>query len=145
MEDQRAEEVWFENEWRSRRDPSRYGGCPLKDNVQPMPSVYPDNNFALIIQFMAEAWRKSGQMSFPPPDDPSWNYPSCCGCSAKREQSHKSDCYFYGEEHHMGATIPTCSYHNGGLDVCPCENCNKYISKSDVHKLIKMKADEADK
>lgn len=29
MEDQRAEEAWFENEWRSGRNPSKGCGCPI--------------------------------------------------------------------------------------------------------------------
>lgn len=115
MEDQRAEEIWFENEWRSGRNPNRYGGCPMIDNIPP--PVYPTIDF----------------FSF------------SCACGAMQKENYKKDCFFFREEHHMGATIPTCSYHNGGLDFCPCENCNKYINKADVYKLAVNKVDETGK
>lgn len=36
MEDQRAEGIWWENEMRSGRDPSKVCGCPIgKDTVLP--------------------------------------------------------------------------------------------------------------
>lgn len=114
MEDQRAEEIWFENEWRSGRDPSQYGGCQLIDNIHLPPPVYPFMNL----------------------------FAFSCACGAMQKREHKKDCFFFREEHHMGATIPTCSYNNGGLDVCPCESCNKYISRADVYKLAVSKVDE---
>lgn len=54
---------------------------------------------------------------------------------------HKTDCYFYDEEHDMGATIPICSYCGKGLGDCSCDDCEKYISKSDVYKLAVEKID----
>lgn len=38
----------------------------------------------------------------------------------------KRDCFFYDEDHNMGATIPCCSYH-GGYGNCPCDGCEKYF------------------
>lgn len=37
MEDQRAEEIWWENEWRSGRDPSKSCGCPINAPVSNYP------------------------------------------------------------------------------------------------------------
>lgn len=104
MEDQRAEEAWFENEWRSGRNPSDYGECPI---------------------------------SIPKPTPYNFQYPAFCGCGIQMPKKYKEDCYFYCEEHQMGATIPYCSYHNGGLGYCPCDNCDKFISRADVYKSAK--------
>lgn len=40
MEDQRAEEIWWENEIRSGRDPSKYGRCPMEIPALVYPSQY---------------------------------------------------------------------------------------------------------
>lgn len=114
MEDQRAEEIWWENEIRSGRDPSKYRGCPMGI---PATSYH--------IQYMPYTLSFFGM----------------CGCSGP-QKIVKEDCYFYHEEPQMGATIPTCSYHNKGLGDCPCEECKKYISRSDVYKMVKESAEK---
>lgn len=114
MEDQRAEEIWWENEIRSGRDPSKYGSCPMDI---PVP-VYPTQYMPFTLSFFG-----------------------MCGCGVPRKAT-KEDCYFYHEEHQMGATIPTCSYHNNGLGDCPCEGCKKYIARSEVCKMVKESVDK---
>lgn len=106
MEDQRAEEIWWENEIRSGRDPSKGCGCPMSFPTEPTYPTY--NPFALL-------WMLCGRQNPP----------------------YKTDCYFCHEERQMGGIIPTCSYHNKGLGYCPCENCKKYISKTDALKIVK--------
>lgn len=64
-----------------------------------------------------------------------------CGCGVPQKTA-KKDCYFYHEEHQMGATIQTCSYHNNGLGDCPCEGCKKYIARSKVYKMAKEAVDK---
>ena len=50
----------------------------------------------------------------------------------------REDCYFYYELQEMGAYVPNCSYDKYEYGYCPCnENCKHYISKTDVHKLVK--------
>lgn len=110
MEDQRAEEIWWENEFRSGRDPSKVCGCPI--NIQPptYPITYPSyNSFALAFAL----------------------------CGRQERMTYKNDCYFYHEEKDMLATIPVCSYHKKGLGYCPCDSCQKYISNADVYKMAK--------
>lgn len=115
MEDQRAEEIWWENEIRSGRNPRQGCGCPMSLPPEPTyPITYPVyNSFAL-------PWM-------------------LCGC---QKSLYKTDCYFYAEERQMGGIILTCSYHNKGLGYCPCEGCKKYISKSDVSNIIKETVDK---
>lgn len=115
MEDQRAEEIWWENEIRSGRDPNKYGHCPM-DNPTPF---YPT-------QYMP------------------FTFLGRCGFSTPYKEIIKEDCYFYYTEHQMGAIIPTCSYYNNGLGNCPCDGCKKYITKSDVYKLVKESIDIKD-
>lgn len=57
-----------------------------------------------------------------------------CGCST--EVKERTDCYFYHEEHDMGARIPFCSYHNKEFGHCPCKDCDKFLSKSEADKII---------
>lgn len=114
MEDQRAEEIWWENEIRSGRDPSKYGRCPMDI---PAP-VYQTQYMPFTLSFF---WM--------------------CGCGIPQKTT-KEDCYFYHEEHQMGSTIPTCSYHNKGLGDCPCEGCKKYIAQSEVCKMVKKAVDK---
>jgi len=44
-------------------------------------------------------------------------------------------CYFYSEYHDMGASIPCCSLHDG-LGVCPCEDCDKFLSRADAFDIV---------
>lgn len=62
----------------------------------------------------------------------------CCGCSEPKE---KTDCYFYTEVQEMGGRVPTCNYHTK-LGYCPCENCDKYIKRSEVYKIVKKYVEE---
>lgn len=59
-----------------------------------------------------------------------------CGCFNQTKPKEKTDCYFYTEVQDMGAHIPTCNYHHK-LGHCPCDNCEKYIKKSDADEIIK--------
>lgn len=52
----------------------------------------------------------------------------------------KCNCYFYHEEQDMGASIPTCNYYFK-LGYRPCKNCEKYVDKSEVYRLVKYYAD----
>lgn len=115
MEDQRAEEIWWENERRSGRDPGKTCGCPVSFPPEPTyPITYPAYNpFALL-------WM-------------------LCGC---QKPLHKTDCYFYFEERQMGGSIPTCSYYNKGLGDCPCEGCKKYVSNADISNIVKETVDK---
>lgn len=54
---------------------------------------------------------------------------------------HKTDCYFYEEVQDMAAYIPTCNYYKQ-LGKCPCENCKKYISGSNVLKIVRKMVDK---
>lgn len=47
MEDQRAEEIWWENEIRSGRNPRQGCGCPM--NFPPEPTYPTYNPFALLL------------------------------------------------------------------------------------------------
>jgi len=47
----------------------------------------------------------------------------------------KEKCYFYSEFHDMGASIPCCNLHDG-LGVCPCEDCDKFLSRADAFDII---------
>lgn len=76
------------------------------------------------------------------PSYPFLPYPFFCGCAMPTEPEHKTDCYFFHEEHQMGATIPTCSYYHGGLGNCPCKDCKKYISKSEAYKMVLEKVNK---
>lgn len=57
-----------------------------------------------------------------------------CGCF--NQPKEKTDCFFYEEVQDMSAHIPTCRYHHK-LGYCPCEDCEKYIKKSDADEIIK--------
>lgn len=54
--------------------------------------------------------------------------------------SKKKDCYFYTEEFDHPAIIAWCAYHRQ-YGVCPCEKCDKYISKNHMDKLARYIAD----
>lgn len=76
------------------------------------------------------------EMEIPKPSD-YVPMPECflgCGCSIQPKE--RTDCYFYHEEHDMGARIPFCSYHNGSFGYCPCKDCDKFLSKSEASKVV---------
>jgi len=52
----------------------------------------------------------------------------------------KKDCYFYDEL----SGISTCKYYCG-LGYCPCIDCKKYVSESDVYELIKTIVETAER
>ena len=58
------------------------------------------------------------------------------GCGSDYQDKYKKDCYFYNEEHDMGATIPFCGYQSYASWVCPCKDCKHYLSKDTVHDLV---------
>lgn len=130
MEDQKAWDIWMENEWRSGRDPYKSGDCPLignqtvknqQDKVQQMVYMQSEINANLL---------------------------SVLGAVNRhflREQGvNKPDCYFYHIEHQMGAQIAICTYRNQGLGHCPCNTCDKYISRREVSKLAREKVNCVD-
>ena len=50
----------------------------------------------------------------------------------------KRDCYYFYEEPHVGAHIPQCRLH-AYFGQCPCvdkNDCNQYVSREDVNKLV---------
>ena len=57
------------------------------------------------------------------------------GCGVPYQKPYREDCYFYHAEPSMGGCISCCSLHKG-LGNCPCENCAKFLSKSDAFKII---------
>lgn len=48
----------------------------------------------------------------------------------------REDCYYYTEDMDMGAIIKTCLL-QGTFGSCPCNGCDKFISKYDVFKIVK--------
>lgn len=48
----------------------------------------------------------------------------------------KRDCCFYHEEPDMGAHIPTCKCY-AILGYCPCDKCEKYLSKFEADKAVR--------
>ena len=78
----------------------------------------------------------------PPPTYPSFSYGEMAigHCCCMEKPKEKRDCYFYHSEPDMGAHIDVCSYY-GKLGYCPCENCEKYIKKSDAFKMMKEYVD----
>lgn len=53
--------------------------------------------------------------------------------------NYRKDCYFYHESQDMHAYVPNCCFDkNYAYGFCPCsENCENYISKSEVSKLVR--------
>lgn len=62
------------------------------------------------------------------------------GCN-RNEVIHKTECYYYYEEQDMGAHIPCCRYHKK-YGYCPCDNCEHYISKQSVDRVVREMGDE---
>lgn len=63
------------------------------------------------------------------------------------EPSINKDCFFYHEEHDMGARIELCGYSNDSYSKClnegiNCRNCPNYISNAEVRGLVLMKLRE---
>lgn len=57
--------------------------------------------------------------------------------------SKREDCYFYREDHDMGATIPYCVYNFEGWGICPCsKECKHYISGQDAFSIVKEYVDK---
>ena len=57
------------------------------------------------------------------------------------------DCFFYHEEHDMGAGIELCGYSDDSYNKClnkgiNCRNCLNYISNAEVRGLVLMKLQE---
>lgn len=80
----------------------------------------------------------------PSPNEWQFQYPVFvygCGCGIDRKE--KTDCYFYREDHDMGATVPYCLYH-GGYGNCSCNGCNKYFPSRKAFGIIKMHVDESE-
>lgn len=62
----------------------------------------------------------------------------CGGCGCDYYSDYKTDCYFYNEEHDMGARIPWCGYESDikPLNKCP-DDCKNYIEKREVYTIVK--------
>lgn len=85
-----------------------------------------------------EQFRKT--LSAPKEDSVWWPIVGgCCGCGAERKE--KTDCYFYYEDHDMGATIPCCLYFSESYHELPCEGCEKYFTKAEAFRIIKEHVD----
>lgn len=73
----------------------------------------------------------------PKPTYPFPHYPidfQCCGCSSKKFMC--DDCYFYSEEHDMGATVPYCSHLHKVLD-SKAPECIYHFSNKRVRSMVK--------
>jgi hypothetical protein len=57
------------------------------------------------------------------------------------KEVHKESCYFYNSVKDMGGNIPTCDYY-GKLGYCPCNECVKFVDKSEVFDIVKKIADK---
>ena len=44
-------------------------------------------------------------------------------------------CFFFWEDHDMGATIPNCKFGKSYGD-CPCEGCEKYVSRGEAMEIV---------
>lgn len=59
------------------------------------------------------------------------------GCDCGERSPYNEDCYFYEEEHDMGARIPCCSFGDGFNPISQCPyGCKHYLKNSDVYKLV---------
>jgi hypothetical protein len=47
----------------------------------------------------------------------------------------KTNCFNYFEWQDMGACVPCCSLRSNPGD-CPCDKCDKFLSKTDARKII---------
>lgn len=58
----------------------------------------------------------------------------------------KRDCYFYGEELDMGATIKLCNYHKSFEEAvyAKCEGCPRYIKRSEVDRVVRDFVERSD-
>lgn len=52
----------------------------------------------------------------------------------------KRDCFFCQDYKDMGATVYTCDYYKQ-YGYCPCEKCNKYVSKGTASNFIRDMVD----
>ena len=72
----------------------------------------------------------------------------CGGCGCGYHSDYKDDCYFYKEEHDMGARIPWCGYEVRcefrPLNECP-KDCPNYISKSEAFSIVSKYVKEKNK
>ena len=60
------------------------------------------------------------------------------GCGLNFESSkYKEDCYFYGETRDMGATIRFCTRGEIEWGHCPCEKCDRFLSKEEVDRVAR--------
>ena len=59
-----------------------------------------------------------------------------CGLSSESPE-YKEDCYFYGETHDMGATVRFCTRGEIEWGHCPCEKCDRFLSKEEADKIIR--------
>ena len=61
-----------------------------------------------------------------------------CGCGLSFEPpKYKEDCYFYGETHDMGAIIRFCTREKIEWGYCPCEKCDRFLSKEEVDRVAR--------
>lgn len=49
--------------------------------------------------------------------------------------NYKTDCIYYSEDHWMEGTMHLCSKHEG-LNNCPCDDCENYISLKKAIQII---------
>lgn len=71
-----------------------------------------------------------------------WQSFPYCGCEPS---PYKEDCYFYGEMHDMGATIRYCSREEIKWGYCPCDKCDKYLSKTGATEIIRKHIEDKEK
>lgn len=51
-------------------------------------------------------------------------------------EDFKTDCYFYTEDHDMGATIPWCTSKKAICEPHQCNGCQDFISKAEVNDIV---------
>lgn len=126
-------------------------GCRNEQNLKRRGDLWylPDDK--MYVYYKPTHWRYLSEdqkmiYEFPPPTYQNIPYAEMLGrrCCFMEEPKEKNDCYFYHDEKHMGGSIPTCNYYNK-LGYCPCDDCKKYIKRSEVFDMVKERVDNLDK
>lgn len=58
-----------------------------------------------------------------------------CGCFQPENEMYREDCYWFHEEHDMGARIPTCAKTKDYIIESCSKDCKNYISNTRVSEL----------
>lgn len=74
--------------------------------------------------------------SEPTPSYPVTSHSYGCGLNFEPTK-YKEDCYFYGETRDMGAIIRFCTREKIEWGHCPCEKCDRFLSKEEVDRVAR--------